>query len=86
MTFYFFEDTVFCVVENSDNQELREINEEYFFAHRERIEWERYCWTLNEYTAVMVCVLLAVRLIHRKILFSLSGWLGRAGKKKRDGK
>jgi hypothetical protein len=51
-----------------------------------KIAWLRWSWDFVEYRPRIKKVFLQTRLIHRKMCFSLSGWLGRNGKKKRDGK
>lgn len=59
------------------------------YKHLERLEkiaWLRWSWEFTEYLPKVKKLFLQTRLIHRKICFSLSGWLARTGKKKKDGK
>jgi hypothetical protein len=72
--------------DSSNYIERRKEADEFYFLRREIRERERWCWQFNEYNFTMKFIPIIVRLIHRKILFSLSGWLARAGKKKRSGK
>jgi hypothetical protein len=72
--------------DSSNYIERRNEAEEFYFFMREIREWERWCWQFNEYFFIVKRIEQTIRLIHRKILFSLSGWLARAGKKKRSGK
>lgn len=48
--------------------------------------YERWCWKFTEYKFPLKNIVLAVRLIHKKILFSMSGWLAPEGYAKRTGK
>ena len=66
-------------------ENIKEAEEDYF-AWNEIEEWNRWCWQFNEYTFTMKQISRVVRLIHRRLCISLSGWLARAGKKKKDGK
>lgn len=57
-----------------------------FYASLERIRWERWCWQWNEYRFHYIALICITVLIHRRLMFSMSGWLARAGYKKRTGK
>ena len=50
------------------------------------IAWTRESWQWCVYRPVIVEAIRIVRLIHRRILYPMSGWLAKVGKQKRGQK
>jgi hypothetical protein len=68
-----------------DDDWLKE-RKEIDFAMIRRLKRERWCWQWNEYRIQYIKLICIMAFIHRRLMFHISGWLARAGYKKRTGK
>lgn len=56
-----------------------------YLARTARVSWVRWSWTWREYRDPMPKIIAHVRLVHRRLMFHMSGWLLKTGKAMRGG-